>query len=115
MRVFLWLLILVALAAGVAWVTRPGIDAFDALLRDEIERNIAEKDVGASDDPFATIALVGCKLRPSDCFDVVRSGLNVTVEDRTLYSRFHIKGFGNEAACTGAFTMIRCDEGLFGG
>lgn len=115
MRPFLWLLVLVGLAAGAAWITRPGVDAFDALLRAEIERNIARKDVGASDDPIATIALVGCKLRPSDCFDVIRSGMEVRVEDRTFYSRFQIRGFGNEAACTGAFTKIWCDKGLFDG
>ena len=113
MRRFLWLLVLVGLVAGAAWVTRPGISAFDALLRAEIERNIAKKDIGSSDDPIATIALVGCKLRPSDCFDVIRGSLDVTVEDRTFYSRFQVKGFGNDTACTGAFTKVWCDKGLF--
>ena len=115
MRLVSWLLVLSAVLAVGAWLTRPGIAAFDALLRAEIEQSIAKKDVGASDDPFATIALLGCKLRPSDCFDVIRSGLDVTVEDRTVYSRFRIKGFGNETTCTGAFTKLWCDDGLFGG
>lgn len=113
MHPFLWLVVFVGLVAGAAWATRPGVGDFDALLRAEIERNIAKKDVGGSDDPIATIALVGCKLRPTDCFDVIRSGLDVRVDDRTFYTRFEIKGFGREAICTGAFTKFWCDKELF--
>ncbi|MGB3316844.1 MAG: hypothetical protein WBB85_20840 [Albidovulum sp.] len=115
MRLFLWVLVLAGLLAGAAWLTRPGIAAFDAHLRARIEQAVAQKDIGADDDPLATIALVGCKLRPSDCFDVIRGGFDVRLEDRAFYSRFQIEGFGNEASCSGAFTKIWCDERLFGG
>lgn len=112
MRPILWLLALAGIVAGAAWLTRPGMDAFDALLKSEIERRIATTDIGTEGDAVETIALVGCKLRPSDCFTVIRQGIEVEVEDRTLYTRFAVQGLGKTATCTGAFTKIWCTEGL---
>ncbi|MCW3783357.1 hypothetical protein [Defluviimonas salinarum] len=114
MRLILWLPVLAGIAAGAAWLTRPGSDAFDAHLRAAIERRIATTDVGTGDDPVATIALVGCKLRPSDCFTLLRQSLDVTIEDRVLYTRFHVKGLNHAATCTGAFTRIWCREDPLG-
>ncbi|MDW4551326.1 hypothetical protein R5H32_18370 [Defluviimonas sp. D31] len=114
MRLILWLPALAGIAAGAAWLTRPGSEAFDAHLRAGIEHRIATTDIGSEGDPVATIALVGCKLRPSDCFNLLRQSLDVTIEDRALYTRFHVKGLNHTASCTGAFTRIWCREDPLG-
>ncbi|MEZ5777860.1 MAG: hypothetical protein R3E44_05815 [Paracoccaceae bacterium] len=108
MRVILWVVVLALLVAVIAWLTRPDIRDFDATLKTQVESLVAKTDVGDDGDPVATLALVGCKLRPTDCFDVIRETLDVQMEDRGLYTRFMVKGLGRETTCTGAFTKIWC-------
>lgn len=112
MRVIVAILALLAILAAAAWATRPGASEFDAMLKQAIEQKIATTDIGASgDDAFGTIALVGCKLRPSDCVRLVRDSLDVTVEKGAFSTRYSIKGLRREATCTGAFTKIWCEKG----
>ena len=61
-------------------------------------------------DALGTIALVGCKLRPTDCVTLLREALDVTVEEHLLYTRFLVNGLGRRTACTGAFTRIWCER-----
>ncbi len=111
MRVIVAILALLAILAGAAMATRPGEGDFDAMLKQAVERKIATTDIGAeSDDPIATIALVGCKLRPSDCVKLLREALDVTVEKQAFYTRFTVKGLSRETTCTGAFTRIWCER-----
>lgn len=111
MRLILALLVVLAIVAGIATATRPGEAEFDALLRQAIEKKIATTDIGAdSDNPLGTLALVGCKLRPSDCVEALRAALDVTVEKRAFYTRYAVKGLRREATCTGAFTKVWCDK-----
>ena len=85
---------------------------FDAMLREAIQTRIATTDVDAGGDALATVALIGCKLKPSTCFEVVRQSIEVTEEDRTLFTRFQVTGFGRETTCSGAFTNIWCEGDL---
>lgn len=114
MRVIVAILALLAILAGAAVATRPGEAEFDAMLRTAVERKIATTDIGTESseggDPIATIALVGCKLRPSDCVNLLRRALDVTVEAHAVYTRFTVKGLGRETTCTGAFTRIWCER-----
>ncbi|WP_347311323.1 hypothetical protein [Defluviimonas sp. SAOS-178_SWC] len=112
MRPILWALALAVIVAGAAYATRPGMADFDALLRAAIERRIATTDVTTDGDALSTIALVGCKLRPSDCFNLVRKSLDVSAEDRTFFTRFTVVEGERRASCTGAFTKIWCEKGV---
>ncbi len=114
MRLILWAILFALLLGVAAWITRPGLGAFDAMLRTAIQTRIATTDVDAGGDALSTVALIGCKLKPSTCFDAVRQSLEVVEEDRTLFTRFTVKGFGQETTCTGAFTRIWCDHPLLG-
>ncbi|MCB2130358.1 MAG: hypothetical protein KDE03_15145 [Rhodobacteraceae bacterium] len=110
MRLISVLAVILALLALAAWLTRPGIAEFDAMMKTEVERWIARTDVDAGSDAIATVALVGCKLKPSACFDLLRQTFDIKEENRTLYTRFSVKGLGRETTCTGAFTRIWCAE-----
>jgi len=98
--------------AGAAYLTRPGMADFDALLKETIESRVAAADVGASDDALGTVALIGCKLRPTDCTALIRQSLDVVEEAHPLYSRFHVTAAKREFTCTGAFTRIWCKRPL---
>lgn len=112
MRIFMALLAIIAILAVAAWATRPGEAEFNALLKELIERKIATTDIGASgDDALGTIALVGCKLRPTDCVNLIRDSLDVTIAKHALHTSYSLKGLGREATCTGAFTRIWCEKG----
>lgn len=112
MRVLVAILALLAILAGAAWATRPGEAEFDAMLKQAIEQKIATTDVGASgDDAFGTVALIGCKLRPSDCVKLIRESLDVTIVKHAFHTSYALKGLRREATCTGAFTKIWCAKG----
>lgn len=112
MRVIVAILAVLAILAGAAWATRPGEAEFDAMLKQAIEQKIATTDIGASgDDAFGTIALVGCKLRPSDCVKLIRDALDVTITRHAFHTSYSVRGLGREATCTGAFTRIWCEKG----
>ena len=42
---FKWVILLIVLAAGAAWLTKPGVAAFDDMLRARLEHQIATEDV----------------------------------------------------------------------
>ena len=112
MRVIMAILAVLAILAVVAWATRPGEAEFNALLKELIERKIATTDIGASgDDALGTIALVGCKLRPTDCVKLIRDTLDVTIVRHAFHTSYSLKGLGRTATCTGAFTKIWCERG----
>lgn len=112
MRLMLWAILLAILLAVAAWFTRPGLAEFDALLRAAIQTRIATTDIDAGGGALETVALVGCKLKPSACFDLIRQSLDVVADDRTFFTRFSVKGLDRETTCTGAFTKIWCARPL---
>ncbi len=111
MRLLLSLIVLLAILGIAAFATRPGPAEFDATLEAAIRDRVANTDVGeGSGDPFAQIALVGCKLRPSDCIRLVRDSLDVTFEDRLFTTRVTVEGLNRTATCTGAFGRFFCKD-----
>jgi hypothetical protein len=100
------ILLLVGIAAA---ATRPGPAAFDAMLADAIRARIANTDIGANeDDAIGTIALAACKLRPTDCIEIVRQTLDVTFDEGLFVTRATVRGLSREASCIGAFTRFFC-------
>lgn len=111
MRLVTFAAALALIAALAAWATRPGPEEFDAMLKAAIADKIASTDIDASGDAIATLALVGCKLRPSDCFQAVRATLDVHFEKRLFTTLAQVRGL-KEATCTGVFTRFYCREDI---
>ncbi|MCX7888669.1 MAG: hypothetical protein N2422_02925 [Rhodobacteraceae bacterium] len=113
MRLFLAALALVLLAVVAAAVTRPGPEAFDAMLADAIRDRVANTDIGEnSGDALDSVALAACKLRPSDCIRLVRQAIDVRMDERVLYTVADVHGFGRDARCWGAFGRFWCSTDL---
>lgn len=109
MRVIVALILVLAVAAAAAWATRPGKAEFDAIVKAGIEHRIATADVGKTDgDALATIALIGCKMRPTECLQAILGALEVNVDKRALYTAYTVKSLRRETTCTGAFTKVWC-------
>lgn len=115
MRLFIGFLVVLVIVAGVAMLTRPGEAEFDAMLKEAVQQKIATTDIGSQgDDVIGTVALIGCKLQPTDCVAILRDMLDVTVKDHTLYTSYAVKGLKRETTCTGAFTKIWCQRPVMG-
>ncbi|WP_299920805.1 hypothetical protein [uncultured Pelagimonas sp.] len=57
-------------------------------------------------------ALLACRLSPQSCVELLMSGLDLNYEDRILYAKIDLDGFGMEAKCYGAFSKFYCPNGL---
>ena len=105
------ILLIVFVLAG-AWLTKPDAADAEATLREEVISAVARQELGEGRGVGGDLALAACKLRPSDCYDLLRSGLDVTFADRTFFVLVEVSGFDRTAACYGAFTRFFCLGGF---
>lgn len=112
MRFLRFLIVLLVLAAGAAFVTKPSEADAEAALREQLMMAVAKEELGEGRSAAQSLALVACKLRPSDCYDLVRSGITAEFADKTLFVQFEMEGFDRVATCYGAFTRFVCPGGL---
>jgi hypothetical protein len=113
MRLLLAVAALCAIAVVAALFTRPGPEQFDAMLRAELAERVAAADVATAGDTVATVALIGCKLSPSTCFDTVRALLDVRFDEGVFVTLAEVHGLA-EGTCIGAFNRFWCKKGLIG-
>jgi hypothetical protein len=111
MRLLGYVFVLLLLAGGAAYLTKPSEDDAEALLRDQVMTSVAKEEVGAGRDAAANIALAACKLRPNDCYDLLRSGMDVTYTDKTLWLRVDVEGTERRVTCYGVFGRFFCPGG----
>ncbi|MGY9048351.1 hypothetical protein P775_16280 [Puniceibacterium antarcticum] len=105
------ILLLVAVGLLGAWLTRPSEDQAKSEMRATIIATLTTEDTNGK-DPVTSAALMGCRMNPEGCYDLVSSGLKTTYEDRTFYSVFTATGFDRSATCYGAFTKFTCPGGF---
>ncbi len=105
------LVLLIALGLLGAWLTRPDEDQARAEMRATILETLATQDLDGQ-DAIGAAALMGCRLNPEGCYDLIRAGLDTNFEDRIFYSVFSVAGFDRRATCYGAFTTFACPGGF---
>ena len=104
--------LLAAIAATAAVLTRPGPDEVEAALREALYRQLFTTEVDTGRDMPGNAAILGCRIGPQLCYDLLRAGLEVTFEDRILFARVSVEGFGRRAVCFGAFGRFACPAGF---
>lgn len=107
-----YLVLLLVLAAGAAFLTKPSEADAEAVLREQVMIGVAMEDIGEGRSTGENLALAACKLRPSDCYDLLRSGLEVTYTDQTLFLKVDVEGFERKATCYGVFGRFFCPGGF---
>jgi hypothetical protein len=112
MRKLFALIILLAVAAGGAYVTKPGPAEFDTTLRKVLAERVASADLAESDSDLEALAMVGCKFSMSECFRAVRALMDVTFIDKGLYIRAEVHG-PSESTCIGVFRQFWCGDAVF--
>lgn len=111
MRRLLILLGVPGLLCVAAWATKPSAEKTEAHLNRVLRAHVDSQDLSEQDDVIGTAALIGCKLRPDDCVRLLRRGIEMTIEDRTLYTRIDVTGFDRDAQCYGVFGKFLCPGG----
>ena len=106
------LIVVMVLVLGGAWLTKPDEADAEAVLRDQVMIAVARQDLGEGRSTGENLALAACKLRPSDCYDLLRSGLEVSYTDQKLFLKVDVSGFEREATCYGVFTRFFCPGGF---
>lgn len=106
------LIVVILLLVAAAFFTRPDARAAESALREHLLRAVAREEIGKSRGAAGNVALITCKIRPNECFDLVRSQLYTVYTDYGLFTRFSVRGFGKRASCIGAFTTFICPGGL---
>ena len=106
------LILLIILVAGAAYVTKPDEADAEARLREEVMVAVATRELGESGSAGDKLALAACKLAPGDCYDLLRSGMELTVTDRVLFTEVELVGYGKRASCYGLFTTFLCPGGF---
>lgn len=112
MRFLGFMIVLLAVLAGIAYATKPGEAEAEAALRDELMTAVSREELGEGRSTAENLALAACKLSLSDCYDLLRTGIETTFEDRIFYVRFDMAGFDRKATCYGMFTTFFCPGGL---
>ncbi len=109
MRFLIGLLVLAAVAA---YFTKPEEADAEAVLREQVMIGVAKEDIGQGRSTAENLALTACKLRPNDCYDLLRSGLDVTYTDQHLFLKVDLEGYERRATCYGAFGQFVCPGGF---
>lgn len=107
-----FLLVVVLATAGAAYLTKPGAVDAEVALRAQVMQAVEMQELGEGQTAAQALALAACKLRPTDCYDLLRSGIEMQVTDRTLFTRVDMRGFERQAVCYGVFTRFVCPGGL---
>ncbi|MBO9465427.1 hypothetical protein J7443_09320 [Tropicibacter sp. R15_0] len=102
---------MIFMAALAAFFTKPGPDAAEAELKSQLMTAISTQKLGEQDGLNAA-ALLACRLDPNSCYDLLRSGIDLTYEDRYLYAKLDLDGFERQASCYGLYTKFYCPGGL---
>lgn len=109
---FRLLLIIIVLAAGAAYFTKPSEADVAAQVRTLIGDTIAEGQLDDVTDPAAMVLLAACQANPDSCAELAVAAMNVTYEDRTVYARVDVAGLGRSATCYAVYTQLFCPGGL---
>lgn len=111
MRLLGYIFVLLLLAGGAAYLTKPTEADAEALLRDQVMARVATEEVGEGRDAASNIALAACKLRPNDCYELLRSGMDVRYTDKTLWLQVDVEGMDRRVTCYGVFGRFFCPGG----
>ena len=111
MRLLGYVFLILLIAGGAAWTMKPTEEDAEALLQNQVMARVATEQVGEGRDVASNVALAACKLRPDDCYDLLRSGMDVTYTDQTFWLRVDVEGMDRRVTCYGVFERFFCPGG----
>ena len=111
MRLIVWLIGLAAVLGAVALFTKPSEKDAERALKDQLLLALAKEDLKGK-SAAEQLALTICRTSPNECYELVRSQIDTSFTDQTLYVQYDMEGFDHTATCYGAFKQFICPGGL---
>ena len=108
---FRFIILLVALGLFGAWLTRPDEDRAEAMMRETVMATLVTESAEGKDAVMSAV-LLGCRLEPDGCYDLLRSQLDTRYERNLFHSEFTVSGFDRRATCYGVFATFVCPGGF---
>ena len=108
MRKIVWLIAILAIAALAAAFTKPSQADVEAELKAQFLERLAGTNPSAQENGGEFALTLLCKADHDACYELMRAGLDVTYDDRTLYAAVDVEGYGDSIRCYGAFTRFYC-------
>ena len=102
------LIVLMALTAGAALVTKPSEADVQTLIAAELRAAIDAEELDIGADPAAALLLGLCQSDAAACVDLARQAIEATYDDRVLYANVTLDGFGRRTDCTAVFARLFC-------
>lgn len=105
-----FLLVVVVLVLGGAFVTKPSEDRVREVLGGKLREAIQARELDQTSDLGGVAATALCKLDTSACVELILRGIELDYEDQYIAARVGLSGFGRQAICWAAFTTLLCPE-----
>ena len=109
MRIVLFLVVALLVAAGVGAQTKPDRNGFAPALTDSITANVRQSGE-ALPTLFAGLISADCHNNVSDCAAVLRAFAHTEEYDLVVARAAWIQGAQSDAICVGAFHTWQCRE-----
>ena len=94
--------------AVLAHLTRPTRAHFELMLEDAVRSRIAATEQEQTDDVGHAFVLAGCKLRTSQCVQLLMASMQVEVQRGLLTTSLNYEGLKRRGHCIGAFGRFWC-------
>lgn len=106
---FLILLVLLAVLAGALFATAPNRDVVEQQIEENLIAQIDALEPADVQDEVTRLLLTTCKLGRSGCARLIRSLMDVQVENRWLYTVADLRlGQGEATRCYGLLNRVIC-------
>jgi len=99
---------LVLAAAMVLYITKPSPDDVETYVHSVALSQLEAADLKPSAGAAANVALMGCKLDPTTCYDVFRRLIDIQYDDKLLYANVTITGLGPANHCRAILKRVYC-------
>ncbi len=100
-------LIAVAVAAH---LTRPTRADFERMVDAAVRARIAATELEQADDIGNAFVLAGCKLRTTQCVELLMATVHVDIQQGILTSSLEYEGLKRRGRCIGAFHRFWCSS-----
>lgn len=111
MKLFGFLLLLLALAAGFAVVSKPSQEALEKQIHAEILFDAKEMKVGEDDDFLSGTMKLACRMAPEDCArQIFNTMVKFRVEDQIVLRIAEVTIQDERRTCYGFYNTWKCDH-----
>jgi hypothetical protein len=94
------------------FVAKPSRDDFDRELAAMLREAIGSTTRDQGKDVLSNLAVVGCKMRPADCSEILMRTYSISSRDYIFVTRHDVTGPGALISCVGLLKQFICNASI---